>query len=95
MNGLKRTLSEVLCFSLFIAPTSMGMGISEDDRTYIKAAIEEARGRVPLLLNELNYIEKLLLLEWEEALTEEQKALRLHFVMRLPTVEWSFDGERD
>jgi (1->4)-alpha-D-glucan 1-alpha-D-glucosylmutase len=33
-------------------------------------------------LNELNYIEKLLLLEWEESLTEEQKALRLHFVMR-------------
>jgi (1->4)-alpha-D-glucan 1-alpha-D-glucosylmutase len=59
-----------------------GEGISEDDRIYIKEALEEARGRVPLLLNELNYIEKLLLLEWEEGLTEEQKALRLHFVMR-------------
>ncbi|MBD1804617.1 malto-oligosyltrehalose synthase [Microcoleus sp. FACHB-SPT15] len=82
MNGLKRTLSEVLCLFPVYRTYVNGDGISEDDRIYIKEAIEEARGRVPLLLNELNYIEKLLLLEWEEGLTEEQKALRLHFVMR-------------
>ena len=82
MNGLKRTLSEVLCLFPVYRTYVNGEGISEDDRIYIKEAIEEARGRVPLLLNELNYIEKLLLLEWEEGLTEEQKALRLHFVMR-------------
>ncbi|HEY9602510.1 MAG TPA: malto-oligosyltrehalose synthase, partial [Allocoleopsis sp.] len=82
MNGLKRTLSEVLCLFPVYRTYVNGDGISEDDRIYIKEAIEEARGRIPLLLNELNYIEKLLLLEWEEGLTEEQKALRLHFVMR-------------
>jgi (1->4)-alpha-D-glucan 1-alpha-D-glucosylmutase len=82
MNGLKRTLSEVLCLFPVYRTYVNGEGISEDDRIYIKEAIEEARGRVPLLLNELNYIEKLLLLEWEESLTQEQKALRLHFVMR-------------
>jgi len=82
MNGLKRTLSEVLCLFPVYRTYVNGDGISEDDRIYIKEALEEARGRVPLLLNELNYIEKLLLLEWEEGLTEEQKALRLHFVMR-------------
>jgi (1->4)-alpha-D-glucan 1-alpha-D-glucosylmutase len=83
MNGLKRTLSDVLVLFPVYRTYVNGDGLSEEDRTYIKAVIEEARGRIPLLLNELNYIEKLLLLEWEESLTEEQKALRLHFVMRL------------
>ncbi|HCF26221.1 MAG TPA: malto-oligosyltrehalose synthase, partial [Cyanobacteria bacterium UBA11049] len=82
MNGLKRTLSEVLCLFPIYRTYVNGDGISEDDRIYIKEALEEARGRIPLLLNELNYIEKLLLLEWEESLTEDQKALRLHFIMR-------------
>jgi (1->4)-alpha-D-glucan 1-alpha-D-glucosylmutase len=83
MNGLKRTLSEVLVLFPVYRTYVNGDGLSEEDRTYIKAVIEEARGRIPLLLNELNYIEKLLLLEWEESLTEEQRGLRLHFVMRL------------
>lgn len=83
MNGLKRTLSDVLVLFPVYRTYVNGDGLSEADRSYIKEVIEEARGRIPLLLNELNYIEKLLLLEWEESLTEEQKALRLHFVMRL------------
>jgi (1->4)-alpha-D-glucan 1-alpha-D-glucosylmutase len=83
MNGLKRTLSEVLVLFPVYRTYVNGDGLSEEDRTYIKAVIEEARGRIPLLLNELNFIEKLLLLEWEESLTEEQRGLRLHFVMRL------------
>ena len=82
MNGLKRTLSEVLALFPVYRTYVNGDGISEDDRTYIKEAIEEARRRIPLLLNELNFIEKLLLLDWQEGLTEEQKALRLHFIMR-------------
>lgn len=83
MNGLKRTLSEVLALFPVYRTYVNGDGLSEEDRFYVKEVIEEARGRIPLLLNELNFIEKLLLLEWEESLTEEQKALRLHFVMRL------------
>ena len=83
MNGLKRTLAEVLVLFPVYRTYVNGEGLSEDDRIYIKEVIEAARGRVPLLLNELNFIEKLLLLDWEESLTEEQKALRLHFVMRL------------
>jgi (1->4)-alpha-D-glucan 1-alpha-D-glucosylmutase len=82
MNGLKRTLSEVLCLFPVYRTYVNGDGISEDDRIYIKEAIEQARGRIPLLLNELNFIEKLLLLDWHEGLTEEERALRLHFIMR-------------
>lgn len=83
MNGLKRTLSEVLTLFPVYRTYVNGDGLSEDDSFYIKEVIETARGRIPLLLNELDFIEKLLLLQWEESLTEEQRALRLHFVMRL------------
>jgi (1->4)-alpha-D-glucan 1-alpha-D-glucosylmutase len=82
MNGLKRTLSEVLALFPVYRTYVNADGISKDDRTYIQEAIEAARGRIPLLLNELNFIEKLLLLDWVPSLTEEQKAQRLHFVMR-------------
>jgi len=83
MNGLKRTLSEILTLFPVYRTYVNGDGLSEEDRAYIQEVIEEARGRIPLLLNELNFIEKILLLDWEESLTEDQKALRLHFVMRL------------
>lgn len=83
MNGLKRTLSEVLTLFPVYRTYVNGDGLSADDSFYIKEVIEAARGRIPLLLNELDFIEKLLLLEWDESLTEEQRALRLHFVMRL------------
>lgn len=83
MNGLKRTLAEVLVLFPVYRTYVNGDGLSEEDTSYIKEVIEAARGRIPLLVNELNFIEKLLLLEWEETLTPEQKGLRLHFVMRL------------
>jgi len=83
MNGLKRTLSEVLTLFPVYRTYVNGDGLSKDDSFYIKEVIEAARGRIPLLLNELDFIEKLLLLQWDESLTEEQRALRLHFVMRL------------
>lgn len=83
MNGLKRTLAEVLVLFPVYRTYVNGDGMTEEDPTYIKEVIEAARGRIPLLVNELNFIEKLLLLEWEESLTPEQKGLRLHFVMRL------------
>lgn len=83
MNGLKRTLGEVLALFSVYRTYVNGDGISKDDCSYIQEVIEEARGRIPLLLNELNFIEKILLLDWQDGLTEEQKALRLHFIMRL------------
>jgi (1->4)-alpha-D-glucan 1-alpha-D-glucosylmutase len=82
LNGLQRTLSDVLALFPVYRTYVNGDGISEADISFIKEVIEEARGRLPLLYNELNFIEKLLLLEWEEGLTDEQEALRLHFVMR-------------
>lgn len=82
MTGLKRTLSEVLTLFPVYRTYVNGDGLREEDRFYIKQVMEVARDRIPLLLNELNFIEKILLLEWDSSLNEEQKALRLHFVMR-------------
>ncbi len=81
-NGLKRTLSEVLTLFPVYRTYVNGDGFSEEDRSYIKEAIEEARGRVPLLLNELNFIENLLLKEFQKPFTQEETD-RLHFMMRL------------
>ncbi|GET40404.1 malto-oligosyltrehalose synthase [Microseira wollei NIES-4236] len=83
INGLKRALAEVLRVFPVYRTYVNGDGLIEQDRGYIQEAIAHARERIPLLVNELNYIEKLLLLQWEEFLTEEQKADRLHFVMRM------------
>lgn len=83
MNGLKRTLAEVLTLFPVYRTYVNGDGLREEDRIYVKDVIELARVRIPLLVNELNFIEKLLLLEWDKSLNEEQKALRLHFIMRL------------
>ncbi|HAX78272.1 MAG TPA: malto-oligosyltrehalose synthase [Cyanobacteria bacterium UBA11372] len=83
INGLKRSLAEVLRVFPVYRTYANGDGLSEQDRSYIEEAIAQARERIPLLVNELNYIEKLLLLQWEESLTEEEKGDRLHFVMRM------------
>ncbi|HBB31841.1 MAG TPA: malto-oligosyltrehalose synthase, partial [Cyanobacteria bacterium UBA8803] len=83
MNGLKRTLAEILVLFPVYRTYVNGDELSAADHSYIKKVIEKARGHIPLLLNELNFIEKVLLREWEDSLTEEQKALRLHFIMRL------------
>lgn len=82
MNGLKRTLAEVLTLFPVYRTYVNGDGFREEDRSYIKEVIEEARKRIPLLVNELNFIESLLLREFEQPLSTEEY-LRLHFVMRL------------
>ena len=80
--GLKRSLSEVLArfpvYRTYVASDQ----VSEADRGYIQTAIAQAKEQIPRLINELNYIEKILLRQDEEGLTEEQAEERLHFVMK-------------
>ncbi len=82
-HGLQRALTEVLTFFPVYRTYINQEGLREVDRLYIQEVIAIAKERVPLLLKELNYIEKLLLLEDEEVLTPEQKELQRHFVMKL------------
>jgi (1->4)-alpha-D-glucan 1-alpha-D-glucosylmutase len=82
LNGLKRTLAELLILFPIYRTYINGDGFREEDRSCIKEVIEEARSRIPLLLNELNFIENLLLREFEKPFTPEELQ-RLHFMMRL------------
>ncbi|MBW4495385.1 MAG: malto-oligosyltrehalose synthase [Oscillatoria princeps RMCB-10] len=85
LNGLKRTLSEVLELFPVYRTYVNGDGMRQEDRAYIQEVIEAAKKRIPLFLNEINFIEKLLLQEFEKPLPAEE-AQRLHFVMRLQQV---------
>ena len=82
-HGLQRALTEVLTFFPVYRTYINQEGLREADRLYIKEVIAISKERVPLLLKELNYIEKVLLLEEDESLTPEQRAEQRHFVMRL------------
>lgn len=81
--GLKKALTEVLALFPVYRTYISSSDVSEVDRAYIQATIEQAKERVPLLFKELHFIEQLLLHENEASLTEEQKAEQLHFVMKL------------
>src|SRR5579883_580630 len=81
--GLKRALSEVLALFPIYRTYIDSDQVSDTDRAVIQDTIAAAKPSVPLLLRELEYIEKILLRQDEDYLTEEQKSERLHFVMRL------------
>jgi (1->4)-alpha-D-glucan 1-alpha-D-glucosylmutase len=83
INGLKRALAEVLTRFPIYRTYITQEGISEADRPYIQDVIEAAKANTPLLQNELNFIEKLLLLEYDDSLTQAEKDQWLYFVMRL------------
>ncbi|KAB8314019.1 malto-oligosyltrehalose synthase [Tolypothrix campylonemoides VB511288] len=83
INGLKRSLAEVLTRFPIYRTYITQEGISESDRPYIQEVIEAAKANTPLLQNELNFIEKLLLLEYDASLTQAEKDQWLYFVMRL------------
>ena len=81
--GLKRALVEILTlfpvYRTYISPKR----VTQSDRQYICEVIEAAKERDPLLTQELSYIEKLLLRESEETISEAQKQEQLYFIMRL------------
>lgn len=83
INGLKRAIAEVLVqFSIYRTYTT-DEGIAEDDRDYIRKAVECARENAPFSQKELDFIEKLLLLEYDDSLTPADKERWLYFVMRI------------
>jgi (1->4)-alpha-D-glucan 1-alpha-D-glucosylmutase len=83
LNGLRRAIVEVLIlfpiYRTYITPE----GISERDRYYVQKVIQAARQRAPQLLNELNFIETLLLLDNQDNLTDTETTEWMHFVMRM------------
>jgi len=80
--GLKRALVEVMA-QFPVYRTYIGQGVSrQTDPSYIEEAIERAKGSSPGLLNELQFIERFLLLDFGDYLSEEDKNQWIHFVRR-------------
>jgi len=82
LYGLRRTLVEVMAmFPVYRTYISQD-AFSVSDRSYIRGAVKRAAQSNPGLANELSFVEKFLLLEFEEHLTEEEQEQWIHFVKR-------------
>jgi (1->4)-alpha-D-glucan 1-alpha-D-glucosylmutase len=83
LNGLKRAIAEVLTlfpiYRTYITPD----GIGESDRATIQQVIDQAKEQTPLLQNELTFIEKLMLLEFDNSLTQTEREQWIYFVLRM------------
>ncbi|MBW4564477.1 MAG: malto-oligosyltrehalose synthase [Mojavia pulchra JT2-VF2] len=83
VNGLKRAIAEILTlfpiYRTYITPD----GIHDSDRVYIQEVIRQAKEQVPLLQHEMDFIEKLMLLEFDDSLTQTEREQWLYFVLRM------------
>ncbi|HKY05745.1 MAG TPA: malto-oligosyltrehalose synthase, partial [Blastocatellia bacterium] len=80
--GLKTALVELAAlFPVYRTYTDENV-VSTQDRMYIEEAIEKAQERSPELARELDFIEKVLWLDYPEDFPEENKSLWLQFGMR-------------
>ena len=82
LYALRRALTGILAvfpiYRTYINPTVS----SESDRAYIRQAVDAAKLNNPALLNELMFIQRFLLLDFPEYLSDEDKERWLKFVMR-------------
>jgi (1->4)-alpha-D-glucan 1-alpha-D-glucosylmutase len=81
--GLEAAIAEILILFPIYRTYVNQQGIRDIDRAYIQEVIQGARANIPLLVHELNFIEKLLLLDYDSSLTPAQKEQWLYFAMRM------------
>lgn len=83
LYGLKRAIYELLtCFPVYRTYVNRN-SYTDVDRKYIVESFERARQRNPDLIQELEYLRKFLLLEYDHYLTEaNDRESWLHFLMR-------------
>ena len=80
--GLRKALFEVLVLFPVYRTYVDENGISETDKKYVKQTIKAAKKKAPLLINEFDFIQKILFLEYEDFRSKTQREEWLHFVMR-------------
>ena len=83
LYGLKRALVEVLTFFPVYRSYINADTFSADDRKRLQETLLRAKEVNPGLLFELSFIEKFLLLEYGDRLSEEEKKQWIHFIMCL------------
>ncbi len=85
-RALKKAIIEVLC-AFPVYRTYLSESVSRMvDRTYITTAVNRARKASPELVHELDFLERFLLLQFHEHLTDEDKAEWIRFAMRFQQV---------
>ncbi|AFZ34739.1 maltooligosyl trehalose synthase [Stanieria cyanosphaera PCC 7437] len=82
LYGLKQALFELLALFPVYRTYIDADGIGEIDEKYVNETIKAAKKKAPLLVNEFNFIHKVLLLEYEDFRSQTQREEWLHFVMR-------------
>ena len=80
--GLRKALFEVLVLFPVYRTYVDENGVNDTDEKYVIQTIKAAKKKVPLLINELDFIQKILLLEYEDFRSKIQREEWLHFVMR-------------
>ncbi|TVP70111.1 MAG: malto-oligosyltrehalose synthase, partial [Leptolyngbya sp. LCM1.Bin17] len=82
LSGLRKAILEMLVQFPVYCTYINSAEVSDRDRAYIQQAVDKAHKRIPQLQNELAFVEKVLTLDYEDVLTEEDQAEWLHFAMR-------------
>jgi (1->4)-alpha-D-glucan 1-alpha-D-glucosylmutase len=80
--GLKRALVEVLTY-FPVYRTYIGDHFGDTDHRQMAETITKAKLKNTGLLNEFNFIERFLLLDFQDYLSEDEKNRWIHFIMRL------------
>ncbi|NJR65904.1 MAG: malto-oligosyltrehalose synthase [Leptolyngbyaceae cyanobacterium CRU_2_3] len=83
MYGLKRALVEILALFPIYRTYISREGSRKADQECMKEVIHRAKELIPNFINELFFIEKFLLLDFDDHLSREDKELWLHFLMRM------------
>ncbi|MEN9229288.1 MAG: malto-oligosyltrehalose synthase [Thermostichus sp. DG02_5_bins_236] len=83
LYSLRRALVEVLvCFPVYRVYIREGV-LESEGQQIIRQAVEQAKENLPILVNELNFIERFLCLEFLDNLSEQEKEEQIYFAMRL------------
>lgn len=83
LYSLRRALVEVLvCFPVYRVYIHEGI-LSPEGQQVVRQAVEKAKENLPVLVNELNFIQRFLCLESLENLSDQEKNEQIHFAMRL------------
>jgi len=83
MYGLKRALVEVLALLPIYRTYISREGSRKADQECMKQLLAKAKEKTPNSANELAFMERFLLLDFDDSLTDEDKDLWLDFLMRL------------
>jgi (1->4)-alpha-D-glucan 1-alpha-D-glucosylmutase len=83
MYGLKRALVEILTLFPVYRTYINRDGSSNADKECMQWVINRAQENLPDFMNELSFIERFLMLNFDDNLSQEDKNAWLHFIMRL------------